>query len=136
MTQPDEALPPREDGDRSGINDPRLIMADTPIWQPLSKSGGICTVGTNSYNPARGMSSSGLANIIKRRSAAVLGKDNALQAHDCRRTAAALAYEAGMPLTDIQQLLRHKSAAVTLHYVGTKPDYDRRRLSAYIGDLG
>ena len=37
-----------------------------------------------------------------------------------------------MPLPSIQKLLRHKDAAVTLRYIGQKPDYDQSTLANYV----
>ncbi|KAB2861869.1 MAG: site-specific integrase, partial [Anaerolineae bacterium] len=51
--------------------------------------------------------------------------------HDTRRTAAALAYEAGMPLPQIQKMLRHKDPGTTLRYIGQKPDYASSNLNTY-----
>lgn len=112
--------------------DPRRIAAKTALWQPLLHGDHYAHVGVNHYDPARGMSQTSLREVIARRSSAALGAEYTLAAHDTRRTAAAIAYEAGMPLPDLQALLRHKNAAVTLHYVGTKPDLAGRALANYV----
>ena len=109
-------------------DDPRRIQEDTPVWQPLTRSGN--HMDAQYYNPTRGLSHNALSNIISKRSESATGI--ALAPHDTRRTAAAVAYEAGMGITDIQGLLRHKSAAVTMHYVGQKPDHKSRSLSNYV----
>lgn len=112
--------------------DPRRIERATPLWQPLLHGDHYAHVGTNGYTPLRGLSVQGIRDVIARRTGDALGKDFALAAHDTRRTAAAIAYDAGMPLPDIQALLRHKDAAVTLRYVGTKPNFETRSLSTYV----
>lgn len=113
-------------------DDPRRITDDSPLWQPLLHGDHHAHPGSNGYDPARGISQQSLRCIISRRTADTLGPSLAIAAHDTRRTAAALAYDAGMPLTDIQALLRHKDAAVTLRYVGTKPDFASRALETYV----
>ena len=110
--------------------DKRRITATMPLWQPLTKTDR--QRPKHHYNPATGISRNSIGRIIRKRTAAILGEENALAPHDTRRTAAAIAYEAGMPLTDIQQLLRHKNAAITLGYVGEKPDFASRSLSTYV----
>lgn len=106
--------------------DPRYIHHTTPLWQPLHKGGGLIAVGTNNYSPARGMSHQALRNVIANRTQTAIGR--AIAPHDTRRTAAAIAYDSGMNLPDIQALLRHKDAAVTLRYIGQKPDHANRAL--------
>ncbi len=114
------------------LDDPRRITPSSPIWQPLLHGDHYAHNGVNGYDPRRGLSIQGIRDIIARRTCDALGKPYELAAHDTRRTAAAIAYDAGMPLTDIQALLRHKDAAVTLRYVGNKPDFDTRSLSTYV----
>lgn len=121
-------------------DDPRRIPAvgmpsmasGSALWQPLQHGDNHAIIGTRGYAPARGLSHNGIRNIIRKRTAAALGESNALAAHDTRRTAAAIAYDHGMTLPDIQALLRHKDAAVTLRYIGTKPDYETRSLENYV----
>lgn len=108
------------------------IRDNVPLWQPLIHGDNMPIVGVNGYTPERGISQQGIRNVIAGRTAAALGDKWQLAAHDTRRTAAAIAYEAGMALPDIQALLRHKDAAVTLRYIGTKPDYAARSLSNYV----
>lgn len=104
--------------------DPRRITAHTSIWQPLTRSGRVQSPTVPGFVPSRGMSHQALRDLIARRAG--------IAAHDTRRTAAAIAYDAGMDITDIQQLLRHKDAAVTLHYVGKKPDFASRSLGTRV----
>lgn len=113
-------------------DDPRRITGEIPVWQPLLHGDNHAIPGVNGYQPARGLSCQGIRDIIARRTASALGEAFRLAAHDTRRTAAAIAYDSGMKLTDIQALLRHKDPAVTLRYVGTKPDFASRSLSAYV----
>lgn len=104
-------------------DDPRRISDDMPIWQPMIHGDNYMIVGCNRFNPQKGMSVQSLRKVIERRTGAVLGDDFTLAAHDTRRTAAAIAYDSGMPLNEIQAMLRHKDAGVTMRYVGTRPDY-------------
>lgn len=113
-------------------DDARRIAGDVPLWQPLLHGDNYGYIGVNKFNPLRGMSAQGLRDIIERTTRAALGDRYALAAHDTRRTAAAIAYEAGMPLPSIQKLLRHKDAAVTLRYIGQKPDFDASTLANYV----
>lgn len=113
-------------------DDPRRIGDDTPVWQPLVHGDHYTQIGVNRFDPATGMSMQSIRNVIERRTSQALGEDFKLAAHDTRRTAAAIAYDAGMPLTEIQAMLRHKDAAVTLRYVGTKPDFESRSLANYV----
>jgi integrase/recombinase XerD len=110
--------------------DPRRIVGDTPIWQPLHRDRFYFALGRT--NPCKGLSHQAIRDLIAKRTGVALGKQWELAAHDTRRTAAAIAYDSGMPLPDIQALLRHKDASVTLHYVGTKPDFHKRSLSTYV----
>lgn len=112
--------------------DPRRIAGDLPIWQPLLHGDNYPILGVNKFNPARGLSAQGLRDIIERSTRTALGAQYALAAHDTRRTAAAIAYDAGMPLPSIQKLLRHKDAAVTLRYIGQKPDFEGSTLANYV----
>lgn len=113
-------------------DDARRIERDTPLWQPLLHGDNYAHHGVNGYTAARGLSAQGIRDIIARRTVQALGEAFKLAAHDTRRTAAAIAYDSGMPLPDIQALLRHKDAAVTLRYVGTKPDFGTRSLANYV----
>lgn len=116
-------------------DDPRTITSDMPVWQPLLKHENYVPLGVNNFHPSKGISNQAIRAVIAKRTAEALGPDMALAVHDTRRTAAAIAYDAGMKLNDIQALLRHKDAAVTLRYVGTKPDYGSRLLG-YLVDFG
>jgi len=113
-------------------DDARRIQGDLPIWQAMLHGDNYGYIGVNKFNPARGLSSQGLRDIIERSTRSALGDQFALAAHDTRRTAAAIAYEAGMPLPAIQKLLRHKDAAVTLRYIGQKPDFAGSTLANYV----
>lgn len=113
-------------------DDPRRITGDRPVWQPLTRSDRHMPVGVNNYDPVRGMSHQALRDLIARRTRAALGDKFECAPHDMRRSAAAMAYDAGMNITDIQQLLRHKDASTTMRYVGTKPDFHKRKLASYV----
>lgn len=110
--------------------DQRTITPTVPVWQPLHRNRYHFAPGR--HNPAKGISHQSIREIIARHSIAALGSTWRLAAHDTRRTAAAIAYDAGMPITDIQAFLRHKDPSVTMHYVGTKPDFHKRSLSTYV----
>lgn len=110
-------------------DDPRIIAGDVPVFQSMMKSGSYATPGKNGFSPMKGMSIQALRDVIQRRAIQIGVR---MSAHDTRRTAAAIAYDRGMPLTDIQALLRHKDAGVTLRYIGTKPDYQKRKLANYV----
>lgn len=103
-------------------NDPLWIGPDTPLWQPLMHGAGRpLDVGHKGFQPERGMTTRAIQKAI-----GVMGKrvlDIDLAAHDTRRTAAAIAYDKGMDLTEIQKMLRHKDAATTLRYIGVRPDW-------------
>lgn len=114
------------------LNDSRRIESGTPVWQPLRGANNHGQIGINGYDPKRGLSQSAIRDIIAKRTVAALGEKYRLAAHDTRRTAAAIAYDGGMGLPEIQALLRHKDAAVTLRYVGKKPDYASRSLANYV----
>jgi site-specific recombinase XerD len=109
-------------------DDPRRIVDSVPVWQPMHRE--TFYMATARYNPARGLSHQAIRDLIYKRSRFALGK--AIAPHDTRRTAAALAYGAGMSLPDIQLLLRHKNPSVTLNYIGTKPDFHTRALDTYV----
>lgn len=111
-------------------NDPRRINPDTPVWQRLLKSGAIPSTDTRNYDPTRGLSTVSIANIIARRSGEAIGLS--IAPHDCRRTLAAMAYDAGMPLPAISKQLRHEDTATTLHYIGKKPNFTESDISQYI----
>lgn len=113
-------------------DDPRVIDRHVALWQPMIHGNNYPLLGVNRYNPRRGMSIQSIRDVIARRTVDALGEDRRLAAHDTRRTAAALAYESGMGIAEIQKLLRHKSAATTLLYVGERPDYAGRTLGLRI----
>lgn len=118
--------------DRLDPDDPRRIAGAAPIWAPIVHGDNLPIVGVNGYTPEKGMTHQALRTIIAQRTAAALGESYTLAAHDTRRTAAAIAYDAGMQITDIQKLLRHKDPAVTMRYVGTKPTFDKSTLANYV----
>jgi integrase len=62
-----------------------------------------------------------------RRSQSALGID--LNPHDLRRTYAARATEADIPLTSISRQLRHQNLATTAKYIGEPPDLGAALLS-------
>lgn len=109
-------------------DDPRRIVGDVPVWQPLHANRYHFAIGR--HDPCKGLSHQSIRDLIGKRTLAAIGK--AIAPHDTRRTSAAIAYDSGMPITDLQSLLRHKDAAVTMHYVGTRPDFHKRSLSTYV----
>ncbi len=106
-------------------DDPRHIDDDTPIWQPL-RCGRPETIH-GQYNPAAGLTRGALSNIIDRRAKAALGID--LNPHDLRRTYAARATDADIPLPIISRQLRHQNLATTAKYIGDPPDMGAAILS-------
>lgn len=120
--------------DYASTNPPR-IEGDVPVWQPLEGENTIMQVGraigTGVYDPCAGLLHKGLRGIIANRTASALGERYRMAAHDTRRTAAYVAYKAGMPLTAIQKLLRHKDASTTLRYIGASPDLQASDFGTY-----
>lgn len=112
-------------------DDPRYITNDTPIWQPLLK--GKHHPAMLDYNPAKGITCESLRQIIRKHAEKVCPGFNP---HDARRTAAYLAFKAGMPLPQIQRMLRHKDPGTTLNYIGVEPDYASSNLSTYNINFG
>jgi integrase/recombinase XerD len=114
---------------------PPMIEGDVPVWQPLE--GENCpmrvgrAIGTGFYDPCVGLLQKGISGIIGNRTANALGDKFRCAAHDTRRTAAYIAYKAGMPLTAIQKLLRHKDAATTLRYIGVSPNLQDSDMGQY-----
>jgi site-specific recombinase XerD len=112
------------------FEDPRRIVADVPVWQPVHRYNRPYPLG--SYDPCKGLSHQAMRDLMGDRTQAALGKDWRLSPHDFRRTAAALAYEAGMALEDIQAMLRHSDISTTMKYIGVRPDYARRTLARLV----
>lgn len=115
-----------------GAGDVRYIGADTPIWQAVLHGDHPAIEGINGYQSARGMTHQSIRNIIARRTGEALGEQYRLAAHDTRRTAAAIARKEGMDVNGIQKLLRHKSSAITWHYIGEEQDYEKYNLGSYV----
>lgn len=115
--------------------DARRIGQHTHLWQPMIHGNNYPIPGVNGYRPGKGMSIQSLRDIIARRTIDALGESRRLAAHDTRRTAAAMAYEAGMGIPEIQKLLRHKDAATTLRYIGERPNFESRTLGFKV-DIG
>lgn len=111
-------------------NDPRRIVGDVPIFQPLLKGDHYAKVGVNKYSPCRGMSHSGVREIVRAWSLAVLGIE--LNPHDMRRSAASIGRRNGMDFEQLQFLLRHSSIATTQRYVGNPPDLGKSQISNYL----
>jgi len=114
---------------------PPAIEGDVPLWQPLEDEGALMRVGrkigTGIYDPCVGLLQKGMRGIIGNRTAHALGAEFRLAAHDTRRTAAYIAYKAGMPLPAIQKLLRHKRPEITWRYIGESPDLAKSDFGAY-----
>lgn len=112
-------------------DDPRRIVGDVPVWQALLKGGNRFEASHPRFYPERGMTPSSLRNVLKRRVEGVID-GVAFSAHDARRTLAAILHKEGALVNTIQKVLRHKSAAVTLDYIGEPPDYAARDASVYV----
>ena len=108
-----------------GEGDPRFIGPDDPIWQPL-RCGKPESLHSQ-YDPSSGMSRGALRDIIMRRSRQALNID--LNPHDLRRTYAARATDADIPLPIISRQLRHQNLATTAKYIGNPPDMGAAILS-------
>lgn len=109
-------------------DDPRRILEDTPVWQPLTRSSNL----VEDCDPAEGMSKNALSHIVKKTSERVLGKGKGMAAHDTRRTYAAVAYNAGVPVPVISAHMRHKDVSTTWAYIGKPPNYDNNLLTKYV----
>ncbi|QPC81084.1 site-specific integrase [Phototrophicus methaneseepsis] len=107
---------------------PRRIAGDMPIWQPI---GNWSDIADGDYNTSA-IDTSGIRRIIRVSTERVCGKGHGLAAHDTRRTAAAVAYNAGMPIAAISTMLRHKSSDVTMRYIGKAPDHESSTLANYV----
>ena len=112
-------------------DDPRRITNTNPIFQPLRKGNRHPEINHH-YNHQRGLSKSGLRDIISKHTAAVLGDDFKCDPHDCRRTFAYIAFTQGMPITEISKALRHKNVSITWTYIGIQPDTSKSLLTNYV----
>jgi site-specific recombinase XerD len=108
-------------------DDPRRITRTSPLWQPLLHGDHHAHVGTNGYDPLRGLSQQGIRDVVQSRVRAAVNLT--ISPHDMRRTAAAMARKEGMEMESIQKLLRHSSIATTAKYVGDISSYDSRLIS-------
>lgn len=131
-------------------HDPRRITGKRPVWQPIHSGTTLFSVDRivakdkkleekyrvrgfdEAETPLSGMAHQSISQVIGNRTESILGSEWRLAAHDTRRTCTAIAYDAGMPITDIQLLLGHAETAQTWEYVGTKPDFHKRSLSTYV----
>lgn len=107
-------------------DDARRISGDVPVFQPVQKNNTAPTVGSNGYDPARGITSRAVLEIVERRSLAALGQG--IAAHDMRRTCAYLMRNHGYEWDQIRAQLRHRSIATTEKYVGQKQDLSKSLL--------
>lgn len=110
--------------------DERRIQPNHSLWQPLQYPDKYRPIGKNNYDPQRGITVNAIQDVIKRETKRATGE--ALPAHGTRRTVAALLYDAGMELPQISTLLRHGNSAVTLGYIGRKPDYKANKLINFV----
>jgi site-specific recombinase XerD len=113
-----------------GAGDPRQIVGDVPLWQPLRRGGHPLAVGD--FNPCAGVSTQAIGDVIGKRSAAALGEKLRMAAHDTRRTFASVLYDAGMPTETIGENLRHSNLATTKLYIGKKPLYESRVATNFV----
>lgn len=113
-------------------DDPRRITDDTPLFQALRKGDTHWNINDGVYDPARGLSLTAMRRIIKSRTGDELGKYLACTPHDCRRTFAFIAHDAGMNIRDISKALRHADVSITWRYIGTQPDNSKTLLSKYV----
>jgi integrase len=111
-------------------DDPRRIDEDMPIFQAMRKGGNYYETESKQFNPEKGLSKGGIRDVIKRITEWLL--DIPCTAHDLRRTFAAMAHDAGMKIPDIQKVMRHAEAAITLRYIGTKPDFQESLITQFV----
>jgi len=109
--------------------DERQITPDTPIWQPIHRSGKPSEIDEE-YDPSTGLSRQSLSRLIKRRTKQALGVS--ISPHDLRRSYAARAKEAGIDLSAISRQLRHQSIATTQRYIGDPPNPAAGLLTNYV----
>lgn len=113
--------------DRLDDADPRRIVQDTPVFQPILRGDHIPADGLRGYHASKGMTSRAILQLVLRRTKAALG--SAITAHDMRRTCAYLMREHGYEWDTIRSQLRHRSIATTEKYVGRGLDLSRALLS-------
>lgn len=105
-------------------DDPRRISGDMPIWQAMIHGSNYGKIGTNRFNPERGMSIQGIRNMIERRAG--------IEPHDTRRTCGAILYDKGAPLPSISKLFRHADSSTTWKYIGQKPNHKDSTFENYV----
>jgi integrase len=111
-------------------DDPRRVGLHNSVWQALSRVGRYLEIGYNGYDPLAGLSHQGIRDVVARRTS-ILGQEYICGVHDMRRTAAAIADQHGMKLTDISAMLRHANVATTARYIGKKRNYAEQNLLRY-----
>lgn len=105
------------------------IDNDDPVWKSIGRGGRLMS--------GRSMGVRSISNIVHQRTKAL--KDlgiGSIAPHDMRRTGAALAHAAKMPLEYISKQLGHASLDQTMAYIGILPDYKARNLAEYGVMLG
>jgi len=106
-------------------HDTMKIKSSDYIWRPFTKS---LNPPPNPQEAAAPMDCRSISEIVRKTSRAV---GTQIAPHDMRRTAALIALKKGMPLKQIQVMLRHKSVATTERYLGEFRDYAAATLTHY-----
>jgi len=99
------------------------LARDIDDWGAVVGGEGLIarSIGMN-REPGESLSGQAVFDIVAKRGA-MIGKPE-LQPHDLRRTYAQLAYEAGVPITQISKLLGHASIATTQRYLNLALDLE------------
>jgi len=106
------------------------LSDDTPIFQPLLRSGQPLPAGLHNYAVEQGISGRAVLQIVERRTREKLGIRVA--AHDLRRTCAYLMRQNGAEWDLIRTQLRHRSIITTEKYVGRNQDLSLSLLSGFV----
>jgi len=91
-------------------------------WGELVGGGRICRRITKRKGIGASLSAAGLFEIVRKRGAMIAEPD--LAPHDCRRTFAQLAHDAGVPITQISRLLGHANVGTTQRYLNLDLDLE------------
>lgn len=99
-----------------------LLAARLRSWQDETGGGRVARSLGRSKTLGESLSGVGIFQLV-RRYGAMIGIDG-LDPHDLRRTYAQLGYDAGVPITQIKELLGHASVATTQRYLNLSLDLE------------
>lgn len=99
-----------------------LLAARLRSWQAETGGGRVARSLGRSKTLGESLSGVGIFQLV-RRYGAMIGIDE-LDPHDLRRTYAQLGYDAGVPITQIKELLGHKSIETTQRYLNLSLDLE------------